>query len=962
MISSHTFFSHKRWILLFLCFFTAMGSLAAQDEASALFREAETRFRKGDYLFALQRYDELIRQYPVSEYVADAQFRRAVILYRTGKAEEALSLFERVEKRYASTRFRRYIPFWKGVALFTLDRFEPAASALADYLASSPDQLQAEAGRYLALSYQKLGDTDKAAEAAVASLGKLTSDDGAFPYTLSLALSLLLEAGKVDQALALLQPVDPGLFSVDWQQRLGFFKAEALYRSGEEEESIPWYVSSLDAPADTSAPAYERLYSIYRKLGMEEEQNELFDRAMIALASRPEMLNRFLLQAGIEQFHEGSRELAESNLRRILRTSGNADRLDLASLYLARIRVDQGDREDAIRILQEREKDSESLDQELLFTLALFLSDAEQWDAATRRLDTFLGRYPDSPHRDQAEYLRAYCEYRLGHLSRSLNLVDNIFRSGYAGENTRSLLRLKARIHMGLRDYRSSIESLKEYIPLAPDDLEARLDLLRLYYQVREYRQVISDAPALLKEYQEKNRSIEYLLGLSLVAVKEYDQALDVFDRMLSRKIDDDITPYARFYAGWSAYRTGAYSRAVEFFRAVYTDNPDHELSARSRYLSGWALYTLGSYKDAALAFGEYSRQMSGSEAEKGLFMYAKSYAAAGDVGRASSGFQELSGKKSSAYADDALYEYAQMMQNNGNDEEAIRSYYQLWLQFKSSPYAGDALYNRGELLFLSGQYRKAGEAFYFYRTRFPRGALVDASLHYGALAARKEAAPFQAVLLWEKLIDEHPKSAFYPEALQGCAELYRQAGEYRKSIAMYTRLLDFYPDIAKEAHAAREIETLGKMLQGTGSREAALQVTIEQESTGTKKGVDAMVELGRLYYDRYDRQEEKALSLLEKVVAEKDRFPAPAAEAYYLLGEMAAEKGEAKKAVEHFLDAAALGGEGDTSARSLYRAAEVAADAGDHDLAQTMVRQIELSFPDSEWTLRGRELLEERR
>lgn len=349
-------FSHKRWILLFLCFFTAMGSLAAQDEASALFREAETRFRKGDYLFALQRYEELIRQYPVSEYVADAQFRRAVILYRTGKAEEALSLFERVEKRYASTRFRRYIPFWKGVALFTLDRFESAASALATYLASSPDQLQAEAGRYLALSYQKLGDADKAAEAAVASLGSLSSDDGAFPYTLSLALSLLLEAGKVDQALALLQPVDPARFSADWQQRLGFFKAEALYRSGEEEESIPWYVSSLDAPADTSAPAYERLYSIYRKLGMEEEQNELFDRAMIALASRPEMLNRFLLQAGIEQFHEGSRELAESNLRRVLRTSGNADRLDLASLYLARIRADQGDRDDAIRILQERER------------------------------------------------------------------------------------------------------------------------------------------------------------------------------------------------------------------------------------------------------------------------------------------------------------------------------------------------------------------------------------------------------------------------------------------------------------------------------------------------------------------------------------------------------------------------------------------------------------------------------
>jgi tetratricopeptide (TPR) repeat protein len=946
----------KRFAFYVSFFLAASAALSAQDPAIKLYREAEVRFQKGDYLFALQRYDELIERYPVSAYVADSQFRKAVILYRTGKAEEALTLLNRVERRYASTRFFPYVPFWKGVISFSLERYEEAESELSAYLEGSPDQLVPDAWRYLALARKRLGEGPAAADAALAALESLP-DRSADPYTLSLALSLLLDAEREAEALSFIGPVNLEQFSEEWRKSLAFYKGEALFRAGEVEDSVEYFRQALDAPPETAASAYGRLYGIYRELERDDARLELYDRAMVALAGVPDMLNRFLLQAGIEQFHEKALELSESNLRRVMRTTADSGQVDLAVLYLARIYNLQDKTGEAVKLLKGREQSAGELSGELLYTLAAFLADEQEWEEAARRLDRYLARFSGSARREEAEYLRAYCEYRSGNFRKALDLVDNIFAAGYSGKNTNRLLRLKSRVHVGLKDYASGIDTLLEYIPLSPDDSEALVDLLRLRYQQKEYRKVLESAPGIITDNVQQKNTVEYLLGLSLVALKEYEEAMKVFDRLLSGSPDGVTESYALFYAGWSAYRIGEYADAERRFSRLVRDYPDHELALRSEYMKGWVFYSMGSYPEAAVSFGEYGQRMEGRQAEEGIFMYAKSHAAAGDSALASAAFQSLIGQKGSPYADDALYEYAQLMHNLGKDEEAGRSYYQLWQQYKNSPFAEDALYNRGELLFLNGQYEDASEAFYFYRTRFPRGKLFDASLHYGALAADRAGAPFRAILLWEKLLDEHPKSSFYPDALEGTAGLYRDVGEYRKAIGLYTRLITFFPAQAGKTGAEREVETLRRILEGSGQQEAALQVTVDKEGTGSRKGAEAMVELARMYLNRYDRKETEALDLLTRLTDKAAAYPAAASEAYYLLGELAIENGDARAAVERFLESAAVGDD-DTSARALYRAAEVAKDAGDRALSERMVRQLEMTFPGSEWAVRGRELI----
>jgi TolA-binding protein len=958
LLSVQTSHNRKTALLIIIFLFSAV-SIFSQDRSAVLFREAEARFEKGDYLFALQRYQELIDRYPVSEYVADSQFRKAVILYRTGKAEESLALLDRVQRRYGSTRFYRYIPFWKGVVHASLDNNNEAIQSLTQFIGSNPDRFLLEAGQYLALSYKKQGNTGRAADAALSALSSLPA--GSYdPYTLSLALSLLLEAGRENEAFRLIEPVDLESFTPQWQKSLSFYKAEALFQSGELQEALPLYRLSLDAGPETASFAYQRLYRIYRELNMREERLDLYDRAIVALARNSDMLNRFLLQVGIEQFKEEEWELSESNLRRVMRTSGESQLSAMATLYISRIYREQGRIDEAINLIEQRERQLGTLDLELLYTVSLLLVDKGHWEDAVRRLETFLARHPLSIHREEAEYLRAFSEYRLGNYRKALDLVNNIFSSGYAGRSNNQLLRLKSRIHTGARDYRAAVDTLVEYIPLAPEDLDARVDLLRLRYQLSEYSMVAEHAEELAAIYPEKRSSIRYLQGLSLVALREYNQAISVFNRMLSpaSEADPEIRPHALFYAGWSAYRIADYELAVKHFDEIIRTYPEHDLGVRSLYLLGWAHFARKDFSGAAEAFGEYGQQVAGREADSGIFMYAKSLSAAGDHETASAVFQSLVGQKNSLFSDNALYEYAQLMQISGRENEAIRAYYQLWQQFRNSPFAEEALYRRAELLYLSGRYSEAGDAFFFYRTRYPGGKLLDAGLHYGALASKREEAPYRAVLLWERLLEEHPKSPYYSDALEGLAQIYKELGEYRNAISYYSRLIALYPSLAASVGAEREIETLGRVLQGTDRQEAVLLVTIENEGASTVKGAEAMVELARMYLNRYDRKEEEAVKLLNRVTERGTSYPSLVSEAYYLLGEVEAERDELRKAVDNFLEAAASGGEADTSARALFRAAEVAATSGDIPLAERIVRQIDVAFPGSEWAVRGRALL----
>jgi TolA-binding protein len=268
-------------------------------------------------------------------------------------------------------------------------------------------------------------------------------------------------------------------------------------------------------------------------------------------------------------------------------------------------------------------------------------------------------------------------------------------------------------------------------------------------------------------------------------------------------------------------------------------------------------------------------------------------------------------------------------------------------------------MYKRAEVYSTGKRYAQARDAFYEYRSRFPNGRLVDASLYWGGMASLELGEKFGAVLHWEKLIDGYKGSPFRADALQRTAEAYAERGDYGKALALLTTLYNEYPQEAKVYGTAQRMDELRYRMRGASDREAALSSAIGKEGGArTAKGREAMLELAQLYIYEGESRLELAPPMLQSVVDRQD--PATSARAQYLLGEYYYRKGNTLQAAQEFLKAAASNPQdADRTAASLLRAAEMMKLAGRSRDVRELVGRLEQHFPGSQWTAEARRLLE---
>lgn len=959
----------KKAFLVFSMAVLCIITVTAQQE-DRLFREAERRFQKGDYQFAYSRYEQLITEYPDSGYVADAKFRQAVIHTYLGRADDALKMFERISERYPNTRFFSYIPFWQGYNLFQLGKYDTALEYFSAYIDGGGGPLYRDALFYKALCQRNLMEREEALVSA-RLLYQLYESPVEEPRLLLLYSSLLVETERYEQLFELYADVPFDLLDETYRERLSLYRAEALFQQGRLEEAEPLFLELLDREDDIQATAYKRLFVLYGQTGRQEEQQSIFDEAQSHLGNRPELLAEFLLRAGIQQYRNGEYDVAQSYLRRIWRTMAIEEIDGLVSLYLASIYERKGELEEAVRVIEEFMQASDDRHEDLLFTLGRIENSRQNWMASAGIMEKFLTEYDDSKHRDEARYIYAYDLYRTGRYRESLTIVQEGFSEGEGAAFDRELLRLRSRLYIELDQPGNAVNDLREYIPRYPRDIDAYVDLVKLLFQEGEYEklhQTVDEVKEIFTGEDERPAVFKaiYMDGMASLRQGKYADAEAAFDRLETAVMQtagqDDLVPYVLFYKGWISYQNGEYSRAADWFSRLMEEYPQSDRVNEAIYLSGWAGYADNDFMLAQESFGSYSRRdLPRDEKVRGLFMYAKSSAALGKSDDALLMYRTIYTDYSrSSLADDALFEYAALLNGTGRGEDAVEAYYSVYTSYPTSPLGEEALFRRGDLLYRMGEYRKARDAFYEHRIRFPGGSLIDLSLYWSGHSALKIGQPYGAVLVWEKLTAEYPGSSLYSETLLELARLYTDLGEYQLSVSAYTRYLASNPTQAAEREAQVQIATLKRIMAGQGSREAELTVQLERSGIGSPQGNAAALELVRLYLYQYPEKISQAYELLQRLSESENLDRRSMAEVRYLTGEYYRKKSLHSDAAAAYARAAVTGaGDDDLVARSLLKAAESAAAAGDYRTARQMVQKLKSDFPHTQWVIEGESLLD---
>ncbi|MFW5727372.1 MAG: tetratricopeptide repeat protein [Spirochaetia bacterium] len=953
----------KKISILFLCALVCTVQITAQEQR--LFREAERRFENGDYQFALSRYKQLMEEYPDSEYIPDAKFREAVIYASLARYRASLDQLQRVAQRYSSTRYFRYIPFWQGYNLYYLQEYSSAKAEFTEFLQAEPKNLTRDALYYKALCERSLDENEQALD-SVKRLYGLYDSPVQNPQMVILFTSLLVETERYEELYGLYQELDLELFDKAIQQKLSLYKSEALFQQENYSQAEPLYRQLLTASEELKTVAFKRLYVLYDKTGQDDLQQDVFDQAQTELSGNPELLAEFLLRAGIEHYQSGSYDLARSYLRRIWRTLPKERINGLVPLYLSHIMEHEGELEQAVQLLRGFLDASSDRREELLLALGRLESAREQWNNAAGVLESYLAEYPESEYLAQGNYLYAYVLYRLENYRAALAVVQDSFAKGQSGSYDRELLRLRAMLHTELGQYETAVDDLQEYVPRYPQDMEARADLGKLYFQLERYRQLHSLTEELSTEAQGAPvLELRYIDSLAYLKQGEYAQASQSLNQLEAEQLRasglEDIIPGFYFFSGWSEYKQIDYSQALEWFRELVEEYPEHEKAVQAQYLAGWAAYADGDFMQAQEFFGKYSRQdIAAARQERGLFMYAKSSSALGKYQDAMMVYQTLYKEHpDSGFADDAMYEYASLLHVQGRSMDAVQTYERLADRYSTSPLCEEALYRRGDILYQLDEYEQARDAYYDHRSRFPEGSLVDVSLYWGGMAALRADEPYGALLLWEKLVEEHEDSSFYADTLLELARLHTDLGEYQSAVSYYTRYISAFPEKADAEEARQKIETLKRIIGGQSEREAELSVILEEDGFDAEQGREAALELARMYLYQYPEKNDQAYDYLSEIVEYRQQDQAAAAEAYYLIGEYYNKRTERSQAAEAYARAAVLGsGDDDLVARALLQAAKSAYAAGDIEGARSMVNKLEAEFPHTQWVQEAKQIL----
>jgi len=685
------------------------------------------------------------------------------------------------------------------------------------------------------------------------------------------------------------------------------------------------------------------------------------------------VLEDLWVQVGVESYQQGKSDLAEYFLNKVWSLPDKGGISESVPLYLAELSIEAGNPTRAgdvlERYLSENPK-SADLTELKLGDVRLLQGD---YEGAERIYSKYLEDHPDSSIYDEALYLLAYAQLRKGDLASALALAEDQLER-LTDPTLRDLrsdwYKLAVVVYRRQGNTEAAVSALREYAGLYPEDLTARIELTKLLFTRKDFQSIVSETNRLRQEFPnlaDRDPYVyllsNYLRGLAEISLKRYSSALEALNRINKEGAEQEglaaIWPYTLYYQGWAHYRSGDYEAARDRMTLLLETAPSHPLLPQGLFLAGWASFSMADYRASSQYFARLAK-MNTPESDKSAFLQARSLINLRDLDTASVLLKtHYTTRPSSAFADDALFEYAGIQAELGRTTEAADAYSRLVASYPQSPLAEESLYKRGEIYSAAGLYQKAKDAFYEYRTRFPRGKLVDAALYWGGLAAYQLGERFGAVLYWERLLENFPLSPFRPDALRRTAEVYADRGDQNKAIELYTLLNDEYPQEAAVYNTAQRIDELRYSLRGFSDREAVLSSIIGAEGgANTAKGREAMIELSRLYIYEGSRRMDLALEMLQKVV---DRGEAvTASQAQFLIGEYYYRRSEPVQAAREFLKAGYLNPDDpDQMAASIFRAAEMMDLAGNTTDVRELVGRLEQHFPDSQWTEEAKKLLE---
>lgn len=381
--------------------------------------------------------------------------------------------------------------------------------------------------------------------------------------------------------------------------------------------------------------------------------------------------------------------------------------------------------------------------------------------------------------------------------------------------------------------FNEAIIALQQYIneyPNSPRKDEAYGFLVNVYLSTKNYKEALRSieqikviGPALQPAFQQVcyNRAVE------LFNNKDWDGAIQHFDKSTKYPVSRKLTAYAYYWSGESFYKKAEqlnhnktmYGTAIDRYKSFQATPGASNLPEfnTANYNIGYALFNQADYENGAVWFRKFVADKSSAKSERlgdAYLRMADAYYLDTNYMNASEYYGDAT-KQNIPNKDYALYQQAMALGLLGKKEEKANTLGKLMKDYPKSPYVNGAGYQQALTYHNLGQYEKALESYQALYTKDPNGLYATTALMQMGLIYQTNLMDFNKAL--EKYLAVVAKStgSQQREALQQCKEIYIAKGQIEEWDALRSKYAFNESGYAQDSAAFVSLVNVYK--EGTG-------------------------------------------------------------------------------------------------------------------------------------------------
>ena len=557
----------------------------------------ETYFKASDYNQAVHYYEEVLKNYPQSEFIPQALYSLGWTFFEKKAYDKANKQFQELITRFPDHPLSEDAAFKTGECEHNQEHYETAISLFQKYLERFPDAPhKSEAFFYLAEStfykqdyltamtyYAKAADLavdPKIIYIAQSSMGwcylKLEK------YDLSKRHFLDAEDFAISKNV-LTDDVYWGLATLFTQMENYPAALEAYTNiiklfpeNAKTAEAVLGRANIFYAQQDY--PAAVREYQKIIDRGKTQDNDELLEKAHYGLAWT------YLKSGNLDKSISTFQAIIAQSSSDIVKTSALTQ---MGDAYL-----DSSHLKAAIKIYDKilNEYPDSTYTDYIQFRLGMALIQSQRLDTAILSFKSLLNNFPDSKYSHEALYYLGVAYFKKSEMPQALTFLFKYLETNPSDKNMkRDAHFLKGLAFFQMKEYQTAIETFRTIEDLFPQDQSlievSQLNIAKCLYQMGRTAEALGQFEAIIQNYSKTESALEAMvwLGDYNLEHKELEPAIGYYKMALEQFPSSSRVNIIYFELGQAYSALGEYDQAIRYYKEIPAEENSQEIFGKAQ-------------------------------------------------------------------------------------------------------------------------------------------------------------------------------------------------------------------------------------------------------------------------------------------------------------------------------------------------------------------------------------------